>query len=109
MDPNGPIGADCELLADLFLNAIGAEGDQRDRPAVFLLELDGSLNRALLMRAECEAELVGVDGHPVLGQHDCAAERGIALDANADFHQLTIRSLFGSNSGVAPTRSTTTG
>ena len=47
---------------------------------------------------------------PVRGHRDLAAHGGDALDADQDFHdQLLIRSLDGSNSGVALARTTVTG
>ena len=84
-----------------------------DRAALRLDDPDGLLDRALLVRADREAEEPGVDRLPVGGQDDPAAGRGHALDADEDVHrrvdQLRIRLFSGSNSGVAPATATVTG
>ena len=108
-DPNRSISADGELLSNLFLDPLRPHRDQCHRPTVLFLQLHGCFHRALLVRAQSESELVGVDRHAVVGQHDGATEGRVSLDAYANVHQLRIRSLVGSNNGVAPTRSTTTG
>ena len=74
------------------------------RPAVRLDEPDGLLDRALLVRADGEAEVARVDVLLVGGQGDPAARRRDALDADEDVHagaQPGCGSFSGSNSGVA--------
>ena len=55
--------------------------------ALRLDDPDGLLDRALLVRADREAEVAGVDVLAVGGQEDPAAGRGHALDADEDVHR----------------------
>src|ERR1022692_1578701 len=74
-------------------------------------DLDGFLDRALLVRADREPGHPGVDVLPVRRDDDLAADHRDPLDADQDFHagQLLIRAFSGSNSGVEPATATVTG
>ena len=63
-----------------------AEGHDDGVAAVGLDEPDRLLDRALLVRADDEAEELGVDVLRVGGQVDPAARGGDALDADEDVH-----------------------
>ncbi|CAB5011082.1 unannotated protein [freshwater metagenome] len=91
-----PIGTDCQLLAQLLLGLGGAQREQRDAAPVGIAQLDSSLDRALLMRAQGEPEPAGVDLARIIGEDERAAHEGYALDADEDLHQAMILVFVGS-------------
>ena len=111
LEVDGALDADGHRVAQLVGGLGRAEGHDDGLAAVRLDEPDRLLDRALLVRADDEAEVRGVDAPAVGGQVDPAAGGGHALDEGEDAHrpQLRIRSLSGSNSGVAPATATVTG
>ncbi len=118
--PVGPIGleqdrafdADRERIAQL-VGGLGRPERQHDRlSAVRIDQPDGLLDSAFLVRTDDEAEVARVDRPGVIGEDDPASGGRNALDEDEDAHacgQLRIRSLSGSNSGVAPATATVTG
>ena len=113
LEQDRPVDADRHGVAQLLLGGRRAQRQHGRRPTLRLDDPDGFLDRALLVRADREAEVAGVDRLPVGRQDDPAAGRGDALDADEDLHatsaQLRIRALSGSNNGVAPATATVTG
>ena len=103
------VDADRHRLAQLVGRLLRPEGQDGARPALRLDDPDRLLDRALLVRADGEAEVAGVDRLLVGGQRDLAGGRRDALDADQDVHQARTRAFSGSNSGVEPTTSTVTG
>ena len=69
---------------------------------------DRLLGPALLVRADGEAEVPGLDRALVVGQRRLAAGERDPLDADEDVHDRT-RLLSGSNSGVESAEATVTG
>ena len=61
VEEHRPVGADGHRLAQLVLRLGRAEGHDRRRAAVRLDQPDGLLDGALLMRADGEAQELGVD------------------------------------------------
>ena len=97
---------------------VGKEAHVRHResePAAVLLgQPHRLLDAALLVGADREAEVAGLELLLVRGQHHLAAGQRHALDADEDVHVSTgsaarTRSLSGSNSGVEPATATVTG
>ena len=105
----------CAPSASMSRSCAAASGgpsvSTETRAAEPLGQLDGLLHRALLVRADGEARGAGVDFLPVGGHQHLPADGGHPLDADQDVHpgQHRIRSLAGSNSGVAPATATVTG
>ena len=69
---------------------------------------DGLLDAALLVRADREAEVAGLDRALVAGEDDLAAGDRHALDADEDVHER-MRVFSGSKIGVEPATATVTG
>ena len=102
--------ADRHRVAKLLERLGRAEGEDHGLAAVLLDEAHGLLDRALLVRADGEPEVPGVDRAAVLGEGDPAGDRRDALDADQDLHLRPGCGRFsGSNSGRAPTTATVTG
>ena len=95
-------------VAQLLVGLGGAERQHRRLAAVLLDELHGFFDRALLVRAHREPEERRVDRLTVGGDVDARPGCRHALHADEDPHDF-IRLSSGSNSGVAPARSTVTG
>ena len=70
---------------------------------------DGLLDAALLVRADREAEVAGLDRALVVGEDDLAAGDRHALDADEDVHHDRMRVFSGSKIGVEPATATVTG
>ena len=69
----------------------------------------GLLDAALLVRADREAEVAGLDRALVRGEDHLAAGQRHALDADEDVHQDRMRVFSGSKIGVEPATATVTG
>ena len=69
---------------------------------------DRLLGATLLVGADREPEVAGLDRALVLGQRDLAAGQRDPLDAHEDVHERT-RELSGSKIGVEPATATVTG
>ena len=109
LEQDRAVDADRHRLAQLVDRLLRAERQDRARPAVRLDDPDRLLDRALLVRADGEAEVARVDRLLVGGQGDLAGRRRDPLDADQDPHQALTRVFSGSNSGVDPTTATVTG
>src|SRR5215207_3056070 len=102
------VGAERELVAQLLLGLGGPERQHGRRAAVLLDDPDGLLDAALLVRADREAEVAGLDRALVVRQDDLAAGDRHALDADEGAHER-MRVFSGSKSGVDPATATVTG
>ncbi len=102
------VGADRHAVAQLLL-CFGRAERQHDRlAAVRLDDADGLLDRALLVRADREAEVPRLDRLFVGGEHDASAGDRHALDADENPHER-ILAFSGSNGAREPTMSTVAG
>ena len=102
------VGADRHAVAQLLLRLRRAERQHDRLAAVRLDEAHGLLHRALLVRADREAEVLRVDRLLVRRQHHAAAGERHPLHADEQPHER-ILSFSGSKIGVEPTTSTVTG
>ena len=100
--------ADRHRVAKLLLGLRRAERQHDGLAAVRLDEPDRLLDAALLVRADREAEVAGLDRLAVVGEDDVPAGHRHALDADEHPHER-ILVFSGSKIGVAPTTSTVTG
>ena len=75
---------------------------------MLLRELNGPLDRTLLMWANHETKVLGIDGLAVFGKHNLGAGSRHPLNARENPHCF-IRESSGSNRGWLPTTATFTG
>ena len=110
-DVGGGRAADRQRGAQLLDRLGVAEGEHGRRATGRRGDLHGELDGALLVGADGEPDVPAVDGLAVLGEQHLAGGVGHPLDADQDVgHRISaIRSLAGSNSGVASTEPTVTG
>ena len=102
------IRSDRHRVAQLLLGLGGPERENDHLAAVRLHDLHGLLHPTLLVRADGEAEMAGLDRPPVFGQDDRPSGHGDTLDADEDPHDR-ILAFSGSKIGRAPTTATVTG
>ena len=86
LQQDGAIDADRHRLAQLVGRLFRPEGQDRARSAMRLDDPDRLLDRALLVRADREPEVAGVDRLLVGGQGDLPGRGRDALDADEDVH-----------------------
>ena len=102
------IDSERHRVAQLLHRLGGAEREDDRLAAVSLDETDGFLDAALLVRADREAEMPGLDRLRVVGQVILPARQRHALHADENPHERTLV-FSGSKIGVEPTTSTVTG
>ena len=116
VDEDGPVDADRDGVAQLLVGLGRADGQHGARPAVLLDEADRLLDRALLVRAGREAEVLRVDaaGRPAVSVMRAPGAGTRLTQARTRRPsgiggQRFIRASSGSNSGVLPATATRTG
>ena len=109
LEQDRAVGAERHRVAQLLLGLGRAERHHRRRAAVGLDDPHRLLDAALLVRADREAEVAGLDRALVLGEDDLAAGQRHALDADEDVHHDRMRLFSGSKIGVDPATATVTG